>query len=207
MQDLDVLISLPAGQVCGQARPVAAQRAAPLLGGLDPHLEHDARLEGLAVPRRADVPEMPSLIGLPFDLSPESAVSPARFSGRLPVNYWLPPSADERRPGSTSATRCCSDGGRVPEFDWISTTTTSTTAVDEPVPALGLVRMLCATWAITGSMSTLGSSGLPIAPASLSGTPSVGDRGSGRCRRGHVAGDGRGWNRRPPSPNGSRRRA
>jgi predicted acylesterase/phospholipase RssA len=44
-------------------------------------------------------PEMPSLIGLPFDLSPESALSPARLSGRLPVNYWLPPSAEERRAG------------------------------------------------------------------------------------------------------------
>ena len=97
---------------------------------------------------------MPSLIGLPFDLSPESALSPARVSGRLPVNYWLPPSADERRAGFY----ICNEMLQLMEDVFLEF---DLDQYHDHIDNRGWMNlfqhwawsgMLCATWAMTGSM-------------------------------------------------------
>ena len=99
-------------------------------------------------------PEMPTLIGLPFDLSPELAVAPTRSTRRLPVNYWLPPSAEERRAGFY----VCNEMLQLMEDVFLDF---DLDQYHDHIDNRGWMNlfqhwawsgMLCATWAMTGSM-------------------------------------------------------
>jgi predicted acylesterase/phospholipase RssA len=99
-------------------------------------------------------PEMPSLIGLPFDLIGEMGVPPARSGRRLPVNYWLPPSAEERRAGFY----LCNEMLQLMEDVFLEF---DLDQYHDHIDNRGWMNlfqhwawsgMLCATWAMTGSM-------------------------------------------------------
>jgi hypothetical protein len=99
-------------------------------------------------------PEMPSLIGLPFDLSPELAIAPPQTTRRLPANYWLPPTAEERRAGFY----VCYEMLQLMEDVFLDF---DLDQYNDHIDNRGWMNlfqhwawsgMLCATWAMTGSM-------------------------------------------------------
>ena len=98
-------------------------------------------------------PEMPALIGLPFDLSPESASAPPR-AGPAAVNYWLPPSAEERRAGFY----ICDEMLQLMEDVFLDFDLDQHYDHIDNRGWMNLFQhwawsgMLCATWAMTGSM-------------------------------------------------------
>jgi hypothetical protein len=98
-------------------------------------------------------PEMPSLVGLPFSLTSEMRPSTG-IGGRLPANYWLPPSDDERRAGFYA----CMEMLQLMEDVFIEY---ELDRYHDHIDNRGWMNlfqhwawsgMLCATWAITGSM-------------------------------------------------------
>ncbi len=98
-------------------------------------------------------PEMPSLIRLPFTLVSEIGPPPS-IGGRLPVNYWLPESDDERRAGFYA----CMEMLQLMEDVFIEY---NLDRYHDHIDNRGWMNlfqhwawsgMLCATWAITGSM-------------------------------------------------------
>ncbi|HEY6508581.1 MAG TPA: patatin-like phospholipase family protein [Vicinamibacterales bacterium] len=98
-------------------------------------------------------PAMPSLIGLPFDLAPEMGMAQGAAGRRLPINYWLPPSDDERREGFY----LCNEMLQLMEDVFLEF---DLDQYHDHIDNRGWMNlfqhwawsgMVCATWAITGS--------------------------------------------------------
>ena len=164
-----------------------------------------------ALPRRADVPrDADASSACRSTCRPSSALAPPRTTRRLPVNYWLPPSAEERRAGFY----VCNEMLQLMEDVFLDF---DLDQYHDHIDNRGWMNlfqhwawsgMLCATWAMTGSMfdprfQRFCRSHLDLRP----GTPgvataapvlaAVGRRVAGAGRRRHgrrqgrVAGDGR----------------
>ena len=98
-------------------------------------------------------PAMPNLIGLPFDLAPEMGTAQRTAVDRRPINYWLPPSDDERREGFY----VCNEMLQLMEDVFLEF---DLDQYHDHIDNRGWMNlfqhwtwsgMVCATWAITGS--------------------------------------------------------
>ena len=207
LDELDLFTRL--GQVWAKPAPSPPNAVHRYSGGLDPHLEHDAQHEGPAVPRRADVPRDAEPHRPAVRPVAASRAAPPR-SRRLPVNYWLPPSADERRAGFY----ICNEMLQLMEDVFLEFDLDQYYDHIDNRGWMNLFQhwawsgMLCATWAMTGSMfdprfQRFCRSHLDSGP----GTPGVATVAAGRAAAGaRVARAGRRPSR-PPRPSGRTWRA
>ncbi len=152
IDELDLFTRL--GQVWSKPAPSPANAAPRYSNALTRIWQTVRTTEHLRFLDEQMFPEMPTLIGLPFDLSPELAVAPQHTSRRLPVNYWLPPSADERRAGFY----ICNEMLQLMEDVFLDFDLDQYYDHIDNRGWMNLFQhwawsgMLCATWAMTGSM-------------------------------------------------------